>query len=100
VYASTEDILQKALVKANLLLGRVERIAIHTGGLLRIDKKGRITRSHFDDSKRYSQLMLPWTHWGVYEPARRSYGDDSEYLRDLKAVASCFGLFSIHLDIR
>lgn len=98
VYASTEDILQKALMKAGLSLGTMERVNISTGELLRIDAKGRITRSHFDDSKLYAAFTLPWTHWDSYAPVNRPYKTDSEYLLDLKAVATFFGLFPEDVD--
>lgn len=98
VYASTEDILKKALSKASLPLGKIEKINMYTGELLRIDKQGRITRSHFDDSKLYYHVTSPWAHWGGYDPVKRPYADDSDYVDDLKAVAVYFGLFSEDID--
>ena len=98
VYASTEEILQKALLRAGLPLGRTERINMYTGELLRIDARGSISRSHFDDSKLYATFMPPWTHWRCYEPVKRPYSDDSDYLDDLKAVAVYFGIFPEDVD--
>lgn len=98
VYASTEDILQKALLKTGLPLGRTERVNMYTGELLRIDAKGKISRSHFDDSKLYPSFMAPWTHWNSYTPVRWPYADDTSYLDDLKAVAVYFGIFPEDVD--
>lgn len=98
VYASTEGILQKALSRAHLPLGKMERINMHIGELLRIDAGGRITRSHFDDSKLYAHSTLPWVNWDNYEPVNRPYADGSDYLDDLKAVAVFFGIFPEDID--
>lgn len=98
VYASTEEILQKALLKASLPLGRTERVNVYTGELLRIDARGKISRSHFDDSKLYATFMPPWTRWGSYEPVKRPYADDTSWLDDIKAIAVYFGIFPEDVD--
>ena len=98
VYASTEDILQKALKKANLPLGRAERVNMYTGELLRIDASGKISRSHFDDTKLYATFMTPWTHRSSYVPVNRPYADNTSYLDDLKAVAVYFGIMPEDVD--
>lgn len=98
VYASTEEILQKALMRTGLPLGRAERVNVFTGELLRIDARGKVSRSHFDDSRLYTTFMPPWTHWGGYEPVRRPYADNSDYLDDLKSIASYFGIFPEDVD--
>ena len=98
VYASTEEILQKALLKTGLPLGRTERVNVYTGELLRIDSKGKISRSHFDDSRLYATFLPPWTHWGGYEPLKRPYADVTSYLDDLKSIAVYFGVFPEDVD--
>lgn len=98
VYASTEEILQKALGKARLPWGRSERIRMHSGELLCMDERGRITRSHFDDSRISSRLFLPWTCWEEPKPVSRPHAGDGGHLRDIKAVAGFFGLFSEDID--
>ena len=99
VYASTEEILKKAMLQAQLRLGKAEKIDLRSGEILRIDAKGQINRSHFDDSKLYSAFTPPWTHWGGYTPVSRPYETDAEYVRDLKAVAACFGWFPEDVDV-
>lgn len=98
VYASTEEILQKALLKTGLFLGRTERVNVFTGELLRIDAKGKVSRSHFDDSRLYATFMPPWTHWDGYAPVKRPYADNTSYLDDLKTIAMYFGVFPEDVD--
>lgn len=97
VYASTEDILRKAMLQAKLKLGKVEKIQLFSGELLQIDERGKMARSFFDDSKLYETFLPPWTHWGGYEPVKRPYAEDS-WLDDLKSVAKCFGCFPEDVD--
>lgn len=96
IYASTETILQQAIKKAQLRLGKMEHVRMYTGEMLRIDAHGKINRSHFDDSKLYT-FTPPWTHWGEYEPMKRPY-EESDYLDDLKAVAVFYGLYPEDID--
>ena len=97
VYASTEEILRMAMLKAKLPLGKSEKIQILSGEILKIDDQGNITRSHFDDSKLYPTYFLPWMHWDDYATVR-PYAGDSEYIRDLKTVAIRYGLFPEDID--
>ena len=61
VYASTAEILNKALVHCGSWLGHGENVSIETGDIAKIDRKGRITRAAFDTSK----LCRPsWDYWG------------------------------------
>ena len=98
VYASTEEILKKAMLQAQLPLGKAEKVNLFSGEILRIDARGKISRNHFDDSKLYSAFTPPWTHWGGYAPVSRPDETDAEYVRDLKAVAACFGWFPEDVD--
>lgn len=98
VYASTEDILQKALMKAGLSLGTMERVNMYTGELLRIDTRGRIARSYFDDNRLYSAFSFPWSRWEDHKTVKRPYANDSDYLEDLKSVAVFYGLYPEDID--
>lgn len=98
VYASTEEILKKAMLQAQLRLGKAEKINLFSGELLRIDAKGKITRRHFDDSKLYSAFSFPWSRWESPETVKRPYADDSSYLDDLKSVAVFYGLYPEDID--
>lgn len=93
IYASTEEVLQKALRQLYFRLGPMERVRMYTGEMLCIDAHGKMTRSHFDDSKLYT-FTPPWTHWGV----KRPYVGDGDYLDDLKSVAVFYGLYPEDID--
>ena len=98
VYASTEEILKKAMLQAQLRLGKAEKVNLFSGEILRIDAKGKISRSHFDDSRLYSAYSFPWTKWEGYETVKRPYADNSNYLEDLKSVAVFYGLYPEDID--
>lgn len=98
VYASTEEILKKAMLQAQLRLGKVDKVNLFSGELLRIDATGKITRSHFDDSRLYSSFSFPWSRWESHETVKRPYAEDSDYLEDLKSVAVFYGLYPEDID--
>lgn len=98
VYASTEEILKKAMLQAQLRLGKVEKVNLFSGEILRIDARGKISRSHFDDNRLYSAFSFPWSRWEGYETVKRPYADDSSYLDDLKSVAVFYGLYPEDID--
>lgn len=96
VYASTEEILKKAMIQAQLKLGKAEKVNVFSGEILRIDARGKISRSQFDDEKLYG--IRPWFSWPDYEPVRRPYAEGSDYLDDLKSVAVFYGLYPEDID--
>lgn len=98
VYASTEEILKKAMLQAQLRLGKVDKVNLFSGELLRIDATGKITRSHFDDSRLYSSFSFPWSRWESHEAVKHPYAEDSDYLEDLKSVAAFYGLYPEDID--
>lgn len=98
VYASTEEILKKAMLQAQLRLGKAEKVNLFSGELLRIDARGKITRSHFDDNRLYSTVSFPRSRWEGYETVKRPYADASDYLDDLKSVAVFYGLYPEDVD--
>lgn len=90
LYASTEEILKRALQRLRLPLGTPERVALECGDILRITASGRQERASFDAPN----LLLPWGNpsWWTL-PRRRTGGRDAEqeYLEELKAVACSYG---------
>lgn len=98
VYASTEEILKKAMLQAQLRLGKLEKVNLFSGEILRIDAKGKITRSHFDDNRLYSAFSFPWPRWEHHESVNCPYAEDSDYLDDLKSVAVFYGLYPEDID--
>lgn len=95
VYASTEAILLKALHRLTFLPGKQEKVHIFCGDILRIDSKGRITQSTFDDSKIVPSYNSAWNYWPGYSCFQER---EDTYLSDLKAVASCYGLYPEDVD--
>lgn len=53
VYASTAEILNKALARCGNWLGRGEKVDIAMGDIVKIDSRGHITHGTFDVSKFY-----------------------------------------------
>ena len=98
VYASTEEILKKAMLQVKLHLGKAEKINLSSGEILRIDAKGKISRSYFDDSRLYSAYSFTWPRWEDYEKVKRPYADHSNYLEDLKSIAVFYGLYPEDID--
>ena len=97
LYASTEEILKKALRRLSFDLGTPVRVDIRCGELLRIDRYGNMSRSQFDASNLFPRLYDPWADW----PRFQSYTEpkiQEEYLNDLKAIAACHGLFPEDVD--
>ena len=90
LYASTEEILKRALQRLRLPLEPPERVALECGDILRISKSGRQERAAFDAS----DLLLPWGNpsWWTRPRKRTGRGDaEQEYLEELKAVACSYG---------
>lgn len=94
VYASTAEILNKALARCGNWLGRGEKVDIEMGDIVKIDRNGRITRGAFDASKFYRSS---WGYWDtpLYPKAPHS---EEEHLALLKSVAKAFGFTSEMID--
>ena len=87
VYASTAEILNKALARCGNWLGRGEKVDIEMGDIVKINSTGRITRGTFDASKLYRSS---WGYWDtpLYPKVPHS---EEEHLALLKSVAKSFG---------
>ena len=93
VYASTEAILRKGLKKGLPRAGRPVEVVMKEGDILRIDRHGRYTVEQFDTRNLWNGAMpFHWTHWDVY-------AEDTEYIRDLKSVASAYGYTPYDVDM-
>lgn len=88
VYASTAEILNKALARCGNWIGRGEKVDIAMGDIVKIDRKGRITRGTFDASKLYRSS---WGYWDtpLYPKVPHS---EEEHLALLKSVAKSLAL--------
>lgn len=86
LYASTHDILEKALQRLSIRVKGGEQIKLECGELLCIDAAGQMSRDKFNADKlyRYSYFC------GYYPSAFTSNGAD-EYVDSLKSVAYAYG---------
>ena len=99
VYASTEEILRKGLKNSHLNLGKVEAVRAFTGDILKIDGRGEISRSDFNDEKLYPTFGSPSYGWALYyKPHYPGFSEEDAYISDLKAVASCYGVSEDDID--
>ena len=94
VYASTAEILNKALARCGNWLGGGEKVAVEMGDIVKIDSNGRITRGTFDASKFYRSS---WGYWDtpLYPRLPQS---EVEHLPLLKSVAKAFGFTGEMID--
>jgi len=93
-YASTSEILNKALARCGNWLGRGEKVDIAMGDIVRIDGNGRITRGTFDASKFYRSS---WGYWDTSLYPRTPHSE-GEHLALLKSVAKAFGFTGEMVD--
>lgn len=94
VYASTAEILNRALTRCGKQLGHRRTVEVEMGDLLKIDRRGHITRAAFDASK----LCRPsWDYWGASLYAEPPKTED-EHIRLLKSVAKAFGFTGEMID--
>lgn len=93
-YASTAEILNKALARCGNWLGRAEKVDIEMGDIVKIDNNGRITRGIFDASKFYRSS---WGYWDTSLYPRLPHSEE-EHLALLKSVAKAFGFTGEMVD--
>ena len=96
LYASTEEILQKALDALHLPLEKPEKINVFCGEILKIDSSGNITRGsfcndHLKASYYNSYATHPWSWRCGYDMAYIEAYYGTSYIEELKSVAGAFG---------
>ena len=102
IYASTEEILLKALSRLRIKLGRYEKINITCGEILTIDKCGNISKSAFetDNLDGFSFASYIWHTSVPYSKVTpkvvSSYKD--EYIEILKSEVEFLGYSSSLVD--
>ncbi len=85
VYASTEQILARALKRISFLAETPVKVPMNSGDILKLTSAGKPTWSRFDDSSLSYDLYYP--------PLRRRSSPlyEAEYIEELKAVAGAYG---------
>lgn len=101
LYASTKEILKKTIKRLRLPKEKPVRISLAEGDILRIDSYGAMSTAAF--AIRETEYCLWGMNWDRYFPQslRRtpvSHGENSDYMRDLKSVASTYGYTSEDVD--
>ena len=100
LYASTEEILRRAISQMDLDTCKSCRIPLDCGDILRIDRDGALTRSEFDDYR----LFARWRASILDIPYRRPWEErelpapEDSYLEEVKSVASVFGYAPEEID--
>ena len=90
-YASTEEILKKAMDRLWLPARQARRIEMDCGDILRIDRKGILTRSRFDASHLFREYFDPFWQDPCCREKKVSNPAGNPYLEEIKSVASAFG---------
>ena len=101
IYASTEEILWKALIDTELFSdvksGDYESIDINDGNILKINPTGNLVRGKFNFND-YSHLKYcNWWDYGIHDTSEKSAYTDI-YIEDLKAVAAYQGYSPEDID--
>ena len=98
LYASTEAILNRALGRLKLPIGKPERIMLDCGDILKLTHSGRREMASFDTSN----FLNPWDNcslWPVQTGrAKHKRSEEQAYLEELKSVAACYGYSPASVD--
>lgn len=103
LYASTEDILVRALSRLKLTLEQPEQVVLACGEIARVDAAGAIDRCTFCTDNLFAG-WYPWhradyprSHW--HWPCFPASGETERgYVRELKSVAGHFGYSADDVD--
>lgn len=100
IYASTDEILYKALVDTKLFdeikSGDFEEIPIKMGEIIKIAPDGTLTSDEFEYMEYCGNLH--WWNYGSYGTNRSKSRSDSAYVDDLKMIASYQGYSEDEID--
>lgn len=91
IYASTEEILRKALSGAKLPRGKSVQIPISCGDILKIRADGERIGSQFDVAHLHSWNSGPWMYVRSTQHHRRENTTKDPYLEELKQIAASLG---------
>lgn len=80
LYASTEEILRKALQRLGMQRARHKAIPLQEGDILQIDRAGKLTWGKFQPASWYRSTWEPY-----------NYDYSWNHLETLKAMSVCFG---------
>lgn len=98
LYASTKDILRKAILEIPFLKCDRQEVNVADGEIMSIDSSGNISRSKFDISHlapHYSYYDRYYSY--LYEPV--TYHKNDKYIDEIKSVAASFGYTGEDIDM-
>lgn len=100
LYASTEEILKKALGWVQYFRESPISIPLKEGEILRVDPQGKLSRATFDaQPSRYGGWGVPYRYERWMSPLwQDGYDGGEEYLIELKSVASSYGYTPEDID--
>ena len=102
IYASTEEILKKALWRIPYRFGKPKKIELEMGDILKIDRHGKMEKSEFDTSllsafSYYSHF--PYNHVSLSTERKIKSPYQQEYVRQLKSQATFYGYTDDMVDM-
>lgn len=95
LYASTEEILKSALKRIPYKFGRPTKIDLSIGDILKLGRQGQQTRERFSTE---NLLMSDYYRRPFYPYSTGTASVRSEYISELKSVASGFGYTGDTID--
>lgn len=108
LYASTQEILDQGIEKMSLRWEKKEEVDLVCGEILKIDARGRQSRSWFDDSRLWWSSYASYSFFSGYpgssRPESRARDKDwasmkqNNHTQALKSVAGAFGLSPWDID--
>lgn len=99
LYASTEQVLTTALLCIPYRLGKATSIKVNCGEILKITPTGKQERAEFDDSKLFTAHWPSYAGWSNFSLTGTSTRpSNTQYMEDLKAIASFFGYSATYVD--
>lgn len=102
LYASTEEILTKAVNHLKFSVYRYEKLTLSCGDILRIDGFGRTMTDSFDatslcyDNWRFSFPSYNYSWFDTKSPTQQDEMDD--YIEEIKSMAGSFGYLPEDID--
>ena len=98
LYASTEAILNRALKRLHLPIGKPEHVELNCGDILKLRPSGQMEMASFD----VANLLCPWSSFSLYPVQRKTvpqqHRAEQEYLDTLKGVAAYYGYEPSSID--
>lgn len=102
VYASTDEILYRALIDSPLFSalkkGKFETIDITEGDILKIAPDGKIEKHTFEYSYYYGRNWWDYGRYSYFSISEDSYEQEDSYINDLKSVAAFQGFDESAID--